>query len=77
MVGKEDEDGNRLVPWVGELSPLQLAGIIAERLDKEFGGGTYRERAQHLRENQGAIIEISGAKRTPYFCSGCPHNTST
>ena len=27
MVGKEDEFGNRLVPWVGELSPLQLASV--------------------------------------------------
>ena len=29
MVGKEDEHGKRLVPWIGELSPIQLAGIVA------------------------------------------------
>jgi indolepyruvate ferredoxin oxidoreductase len=77
MVGKEDEDGNRLVPWVGELSALQLADIVAQRLDKEFGGSKYTKRAQKLAANRGAVIEVAGAKRTPYFCSGCPHNSST
>ncbi|MDH5621849.1 MAG: indolepyruvate ferredoxin oxidoreductase family protein, partial [Gammaproteobacteria bacterium] len=77
MVGKEDEDGHRLVPWVGELSPLQLAEIVARRLDKEFGGHTYTTRARTLLQDPGASIEVAGAKRMPYFCSGCPHNTST
>jgi indolepyruvate ferredoxin oxidoreductase len=77
MVGKEDEDGNRLVPWVGELSPLLLVEIIALRLDNEFGGNTYTRRARKLTEDCGDVIEIDGAKRTPYFCSGCPHNSST
>ncbi len=77
MVGKEDQDGNPLIPWVGELSPLQLADIVALRLDREFGGNTYTQRARGLRDDRGTIIEIDGVKRTPYFCSGCPHNTST
>jgi indolepyruvate ferredoxin oxidoreductase len=77
MVGKEDEDGNRLVPWVGELSPVQLAEIVARRLDNEFGGNTYVQRAQRLLADQGTAIEVGGAKRMPYFCSGCPHNSST
>ncbi len=77
MVGKEDEQGRRLVPWVGELSPLQLAQIVARRLDREFGGDTYAKRAQILARDRGANLEIDGAARIPYFCSGCPHNTST
>lgn len=77
MVGKEDEDGNRLIPWVGELSPRQLAEIVARRLDHAFGGNTYKKRAQRLLQDRGTTIEISGAKRVPYFCSGCPHNSST
>ena len=77
MVGKEDEHGNRLVPWVGELSPTQLAGIVAARLDRVFGTDRYRKRARALLERSGKPIEISGATRTPYFCSGCPHNSST
>ncbi|MBT8067139.1 MAG: indolepyruvate ferredoxin oxidoreductase family protein [Gammaproteobacteria bacterium] len=78
MVGKADENGERLVPWVGELSPLQLAPIVAKRLDREFGGQRFSKRAQQLlQQQQGNVIEIGGAKRIPYFCSGCPHNTST
>ncbi|MGI9234017.1 MAG: indolepyruvate ferredoxin oxidoreductase family protein, partial [Woeseiaceae bacterium] len=77
MVGKADENGERLVPWVGELSPLMLAPIVAKRLDNEFGGHRYTDRARALQSLHGSVIEIDGAKRMPYFCSGCPHNTST
>ncbi len=77
MVGKADENGEPLVPWVGELSPVQLAPIVASRLDRVFGGKRFSERAQQLQRQTGAVIEIGGAKRMPYFCSGCPHNTST
>ncbi len=77
MVGKEDENGDRLVPWVGELSPLQLAQIVAIRMDREFGGDTFVRRARQLLADSGTVIEIGGAKRIPYFCSGCPHNSST
>ena len=77
MVGKGDENGEPLVPWVGELSPLQLAPIVARRLDHVFGGHRFAERAEQLERLRGSRIEIGGAKRMPYFCSGCPHNTST
>lgn len=77
LVGKEDENGDRLLPWVGELSPLLLAEVVARRMDREFGGDTFTRRAKTLLQDRGAVIEIDGAKRIPYFCSGCPHNTST
>jgi indolepyruvate ferredoxin oxidoreductase len=77
MVGKEDELGDRLVPWVGELSPIQLAGIVAKRLDAALPGLKLGERAARLSAPQSTVIKISGASRTPYFCSGCPHNIST
>ncbi|MEZ5738857.1 MAG: indolepyruvate ferredoxin oxidoreductase family protein [Burkholderiaceae bacterium] len=78
MVGKQDENGHTLVPWIGELSPIQLAAIVAARLDPLFPGHDFRGRAAALaRPGARAVIAIAGATRTPYFCSGCPHNTST
>jgi indolepyruvate ferredoxin oxidoreductase len=77
MVGKEDEHGNSLVPWIGELAPIQLAVILARRLDAEFTGLNLTARAERLQVHASNVINISGATRMPYFCSGCPHNTST
>ncbi len=77
MIGKEDGEGRRLVPWTGELSPLQLAAIVADRLDRALPGLDLTARAAHLAAGAGEPIQVSGAARTPYFCSGCPHNTST
>ena len=77
MVGKNDENNRPLVPWVGELSPRLLAPIVARRLDAIFPGLGLEARAERLAPQTTGFIEIAGATRTPYFCSGCPHNTST
>ncbi|MGE9007604.1 indolepyruvate ferredoxin oxidoreductase family protein [Leptospira interrogans] len=77
MAGKSDENNDPLVPWVGELSPRLLAPIVAKRLDLIFPGLDLTSRAERLQRPSAEIINISGATRTPYFCSGCPHNTST
>jgi indolepyruvate ferredoxin oxidoreductase len=77
MVGKRDEDGGPLVPWIGELSPRLLAPILARRIDAVFPGLGLSARAAALTPDPARVIEIVGATRTPYFCSGCPHNTST
>jgi indolepyruvate ferredoxin oxidoreductase len=77
MVGKHDETGARLISWTGELSPRLLADVLARRLDPMFPGLDLAARAAALRPAGERSIEVAGATRTPYFCSGCPHNTST
>jgi indolepyruvate ferredoxin oxidoreductase len=77
MVGKNDENNQPLVPWVGELSPRLLAPIVARRLDAIFPGLDLPSRAARLAQQHTALVEVAGTTRTPYFCSGCPHNTST
>ncbi|ATF19519.1 indolepyruvate ferredoxin oxidoreductase family protein [Phaeobacter gallaeciensis] len=77
MVGKHDSQGNPLIPWTGELSPLTLVPIIAERLNRFFPEENLLDRADALTAQPPRLLNVPGATRTPYFCSGCPHNTST
>jgi indolepyruvate ferredoxin oxidoreductase len=77
MVGKHDETGERLIPWTGELSPRFLAGVLAKRLNPIFPDLNLVQRAAALSPEPERVIAVPGATRTPYFCSGCPHNTST
>jgi indolepyruvate ferredoxin oxidoreductase len=79
LIGKQDEDGNALLPSEGEQSPVQIARVIAERLLKlGVAMPALEQRIARLRE-----LEARAAKLPPiitrgaYFCSGCPHNTST
>ncbi|SFP66441.1 indolepyruvate ferredoxin oxidoreductase family protein [Tranquillimonas alkanivorans] len=76
MVGKRDEHGERLIPWTGELTATELAKIVAKRLDAQIEGLDLSARAARLGQNVPQIA-VPGATRTPYFCSGCPHSTST
>ncbi len=77
MTGKYDSQGEPLVPWTGELSPLLLVPIVAARLDRFFPGENLPAKARALTDTPPTLLNIPGATRTPYFCSGCPHNTST
>lgn len=77
MVGKRDEDGERLVPWTGELSPRLLLPVVARRLEGIFPGSGFIARAEKILAAPAIALQVEGATRTPYFCSGCPHNTST
>ena len=77
MVGKHRAAGDPLLPWTGELSPLQLVPVLAERLNAFFPAENLPEKAQTLTDQPPVLLNVPGAARTPYFCSGCPHNTST
>ena len=77
MVGKHRAAGDPLIPWTGELGPLLLVPIVADRLDRFFPDERLPERAKALTERPVPRLTLPGATRTPYFCSGCPHNTST
>jgi indolepyruvate ferredoxin oxidoreductase len=75
ITGKQDESGKPLIPYVGELSPKLVAGYLAARLSRFFGVD-FSERLKAINEMSDAQ-DPGGVRRLPYFCSGCPHNTST
>jgi indolepyruvate ferredoxin oxidoreductase len=77
-IGKKDEKGNWLFPVKGALDPNDIAIAIGDRLLKYGEPGDLRDRVNRLRQAQAALAETQDVGvRMPYFCSGCPHNTST
>jgi indolepyruvate ferredoxin oxidoreductase len=79
VIGKADETGRIILPSEGELSPTGVAMVIANRLMKHAGDSPeLRQRLARL-EAKEKLLAAPPPKvaRTPYFCSGCPHNTST
>ncbi|MCE2510259.1 MAG: indolepyruvate ferredoxin oxidoreductase family protein [Alphaproteobacteria bacterium] len=78
IVGKRDERGNWLVPSEGELSPAQTARAIAARLEQFYTSPTIQKRLAFLEAKEKALTKPRGIiNRVAYFCSGCPHNSST
>lgn len=74
VVGKTDPSGNALFNGFGELDADLIAAPLARRLGDEYG----IEPAQRWRARpQSSRIALPLLTRTPYFCSGCPHNSST
>lgn len=78
IVGKKTETGEWLFPSNGELGADVIAIALGERILKATGDDTLSQVLSSLREkaDRGGAIAVQTA-RTPYFCPGCPHNTST
>ena len=78
IVGKEDERGAPLLSSTGELDPMQVARVVAQRIQRFHTSPRIADRLAYLAAKE---RQLAGAKapleRIPYFCSGCPHNTST
>ncbi|MGF6690027.1 indolepyruvate ferredoxin oxidoreductase [Metapseudomonas resinovorans] len=78
VVGEFDEEGTSLLPNLSELTPAMIARVIAKRLAPIYSSEQIESRLAFLAAKEKALAEPKHTTtRTPHFCSGCPHNTST
>jgi indolepyruvate ferredoxin oxidoreductase len=77
IVGKRDTQGRALVSELGELRPSRLIEIVANWLVGHFADLDRRSFVRDFTPPELLANESDSVKRVPYFCAGCPHNTST
>ncbi len=78
VVGKHDLQGNVLVPSHGESSPALVAEVIGRVFADLVDDDLAQKRLKFITAKAAALANRGAlAARTPYFCSGCPHNSST
>ncbi|NGY03356.1 indolepyruvate ferredoxin oxidoreductase family protein [Solimonas terrae] len=78
LAGKRDLQDAPLLPASGELTVPQVRRAVAAVLEQlGIRDAHVQAHADGWRELESRPLETGGTIRPAYFCSGCPHNTST
>ncbi|WP_334127749.1 indolepyruvate ferredoxin oxidoreductase family protein [Sneathiella sp.] len=78
ILGKFDDERNPLQPSTGEMTPALVARLIAARIRRFYTSESIEHRLAFLdRKEKQLGARPAKLVRTPFYCSGCPHNTST
>jgi indolepyruvate ferredoxin oxidoreductase len=75
VVGKLDEQGRKLLPETSEFDPLIVARVFVRRAAALLP--VLASRLTGLEMAAATEKSVGVRPRRPYFCAGCPHNTST
>jgi indolepyruvate ferredoxin oxidoreductase len=78
VLGKADLSGAPLLPQTGDLLPEDIAPALLRLLPESELTEAMREIVLKLEERRDHARGLATpSPRTPFFCSGCPHNSST
>jgi indolepyruvate ferredoxin oxidoreductase len=79
VLGKQDAEGRELLPVSGGISADDVSRALARVLAGEDASAQLVARMRAATEDRTHPLDRVALelKRMPYFCSGCPHNTST
>lgn len=78
LLGKHDADGDEWMPSHGELTPVIIARVLHRWLGKVHRSDAMDQWISYLDNVDSELKKPrSNVIRSPYFCSGCPHNSST
>ena len=75
VVGKRDEVGKILFRSNAALDPNEIAVAIGRRLLARASDAQLAASVAEQERLEARVVEKPAMDRTPYFCSGCPHNT--
>ena len=77
IAGKTDSQGKPLLSPLGELRPSRIMAVVAEWLARLNPALDRRHLVVDFTMPSLLSNDADAVKRQPYFCSGCPHNSST
>lgn len=78
VLGKSDREGKPLIPATYELNAHQIARVLVQCFQALPGFDPFQENFKVALKKSPFEKGVSAhLTRLPYYCSGCPHNTST
>ena len=79
VIGRFDDAGEQLLPEIGEYGSEEIARALGKRIAHFHSNERVTQRIDFLAEKakRTKAREAMAVTRLPFFCSGCPHNTST
>ncbi len=78
VVGKYDENGDKLLPLDNDQSIGVVAHVIAKRIAPFYDNEQVRKALKFFDDRKKQLKAYTPPSlRRPYYCAGCPHNIST
>ena len=77
VVGKRDHNGQVMLTSTARLNAMQIAFAMGEQILLSKDSEPLAKRVARAKSLLEKDTELAPIQRMPYFCAGCPHNTST